>query len=279
MFDKKDKRICAVVVIYQPNLRDLENIKKFSTFVEKVYIVDNSEEKVTDLEICSSERFVYLFVGYNSGFGPGYNIGCKQALLDGFQFALTMNPDSELIESNFDRFVSQVDILKDAAIIAPQYIFGRGKKYIEKDSVNFVDFAMTSGSITNLEILSKLGWFEESFFIDGEDYDYCLRAWENGYKCYETHFYAIIHNPGIEKTSRFFHLKYGYFSPLRAYYQSRNMRELIRRHKKKRFFLLLFMCWKYFKILFFFDDKRAFKDMWRKGKRDYKQRRFGEYKQ
>ncbi len=50
-------------------------------------------------------------------------------------------------------------------------------------SPNYVltDSVITSGSLYNMAIMSKLGPFKDEFFIDGVDIEYCWRALANGY--------------------------------------------------------------------------------------------------
>jgi rhamnosyltransferase len=60
---------------------------------------------------------------------------------------------------------------------------------------------ISSGSIFSMDILKKVGFHDHSYFVDGVDYEFCLRLKKNGYRIDNHHFAGIDHYSlqGIEK--------------------------------------------------------------------------------
>ena len=48
-------------------------------------------------------------------------------------------------------------------------------KYLDKNVID-VKLLRNSGIIFLLDHLKHINWFDTSFFVDGVDYDFCLRA-------------------------------------------------------------------------------------------------------
>ena len=90
-------KIAAVVILYNPELSILENIKSYIDQVEKLYVVDNSEASNESLiqEIKSFSKIEYIPNKYNIGIAAALNIGARKAIEEGFDYLLTMDQDSE----------------------------------------------------------------------------------------------------------------------------------------------------------------------------------------
>jgi rhamnosyltransferase len=85
--------------------------------------------------------------------------------------------------------------------------------------------AITSGNIINLAVWKKIGYFNEKLFIDGVDWDYCIRLQQEGYKIVrfnnimlEHHLGSTVQHKNIFKKDITIHQHNG----LRRYYMTRN---------------------------------------------------------
>src|SRR5574344_968134 len=93
--------VVAVVVWYNPDEKNRVNITSYIPFVEKAYIIDNSENDnskyLTDIPL--SERIVYIPNFNNYGIATAQNMACKKAYEEGYSWALLMDQDSYFVDS------------------------------------------------------------------------------------------------------------------------------------------------------------------------------------
>lgn len=269
-------QLSCVVVLYNPTIENINGIKSYLYLADYSVIIDNSDNGADNSDYFKNCLNVcYVNLKENKGLGYALNIGCKEAIKKGFKYVITMDQDSVLSEQGFELYKLSILNYPNAALISPQYIIDRKKSITFQNKIDEIDWTMQSASIFNLEILSKLNFFNAEFFIDVIDYEYCLRAKQNGYLVLKYFNYAIKHNPAITKRISLLDLGYGYCSPLRIYYQSRNLRYLKKQyHYHKITFVLLI---KYLKILLLFDNKKQFFKMWNRGKKDFKNNKLGKF--
>ena len=58
---------------------------------------------------------------------------------------------------------------------------------------------LASFFLTRKTLLDKLNWFDEDYFLDGEDIDLCWRIKEDGWKIYYYPKVSIVHMKGATK--------------------------------------------------------------------------------
>lgn len=186
MEERRD--ICAGVVTYHPDIRLLEaNLEALIPQVSMVYVVDNGSENVADVRsyvegkpelrlICNSE---------NVGIAKALNQLCTAAKQDGYAWILTMDQDS-LPASDMVKWLSTYTDNSVYGIIAPRVEFRDGDTLIlstkdgDKDTVE-ISACITSGSLTRIEAWEKVGGFDEWFFIDRVDNEFCTHLQTGGY--------------------------------------------------------------------------------------------------
>ena len=191
--------ICAVVVWYNPDSSFVENILSYSSYCEKVYIVDNS---ISDNAVlCSKiQNAVYIPNFDNFGIAKALNQGCEKALSDGFEWCMTMDQDSSWEKEMLCRYISFCDECKSEKNVsfAPSFTNKSGTEII---SVNKV---ITSGNIINLEAINLEAWknvgkFYEPFFIDEVDFEFCYRLREHNYEITQICSIHMNHHLGTGK--------------------------------------------------------------------------------
>lgn len=267
-------KVGCVVVLYNPSDENIKNIVEYSDMFDVVIAVDNSSTEEAASMLCG-DNIEYVSLHENKGLGYALNHGCKILKERGYTYAVTMDQDSVLKKEGFKGYIEAIKKYDNAALMCPQYNIERKGQVVKQDKVEEVTWTMQSASIFNLDIWEELGCFDDTLFIDTIDYDYCLKAKRHGYAVLKNYSYIIDHEPAITKYTKLFKIGYGYCSPLRIYYQSRNLRELNRRYKYWKIKFILFV--KYLKITFLFDNKKEFKAMWKRGKEDFKRNIFGKY--
>lgn len=266
-------KIAIVIVLYNPNQGDLENVLLNSTYGDIVIVIDNSvgAESYVDFFKTKSDKIMYIRNYNNGGLTGALNRACRLAYELGYEYCITFDQDSRIIEKGFTNYIEKA-ISVNVAIVSPQYIIDRKHDIKLRDGFCDTIFTLQSASVFNLELLNKLGYFDENMYLDCTDYEYCLRVHRAGYKTLVYNGYAINHKPGITKTT-IFGFKYGYCSPIRIYYQIRNLKYLYKKYKYWKIRLILF--YKFIKIIIFFNDKKDYLKMWRKARHDFKNNKFG----
>ena len=283
-----NKTACAVIW-YNPSLTEIQNITTYSSFFEKVYIVDNSDSDNKELaeKITNS---VYIPNGKNLGIAAATNTGCQKAYNDGFELCMTMDQDSTWDADFLELYLKKTaeNQSDQTAVFAPAMkvssdsfsIIGDIKRFFIKEKPlpdeQFVETVISSGNIINLKIWEKIGKFTEKLFIDEVDFDFCFRLVLSGYKILKFNYIFFNHTLGIPKKSLFplTHSHHG----KRCYYISRNKRYIIAQYPefaRKYNYSLILKLFLLGKILTLqFDDAGYII----RGKKDYRNNIFGEYK-
>ncbi|MBN2676306.1 MAG: glycosyltransferase, partial [Alphaproteobacteria bacterium] len=225
-----DNSLAATVILYNPDIPVLSNILSYLDYVKRIYVIDNSDIKNTlILELLSSyPKIVYIDNDGNQGIAHALNRGADAAILEGFEWLLTMDQDSSFdsimltqyfhcwknhLHKNHIAVFSPVHtILEDHSLSSPSC------DTIQKLHV------MTSGNILNLKIFQDLKGFNEALFIDEVDHEYCLRSNLKGYSILEFPNISLRHNLG-EPVLIYRHgqtIESSTHSPKRFYYIARN---------------------------------------------------------
>ncbi len=173
---------------YQPDIQLLEdNLKALVPQVAQVFLVDNGSSNRSELEGCVS-RYPTVRVIYNPenfGIARALNQLCGLAKESGNQWILTMDQDSICKQDMVAHLVRYCGD-KTIGIIAPRVEFWDGDKLItstkdgDKNIVN-ISACITSGSLTNIEAWGQVGGFDEWYFIDLVDDEFCTHLIASGY--------------------------------------------------------------------------------------------------
>ncbi|OCB78712.1 hypothetical protein [Flavobacterium crassostreae] len=224
--------IAACVIVYHPNQEELQNLSTYASKVNKVYVYDNTEASACAfLRDQNNPKMVYYSDLENKGLSVRLNQACQQALADGFDFLLTMDQDSSFITANLDRYFEDITNFPNKETVG---LFNL--QYSDKNLVvdprevlsQEVPTVITSGSVINLKNYTQIGGFDENLFIDGVDFDYCLAALKNGFKCIEFKNNYFKHRIGNKIKRRSFKTLYlvskekHLHAPIRLYYMIRN---------------------------------------------------------
>jgi rhamnosyltransferase len=189
----------------------------------------------------------------NLGIAAALNQGLAALRGQGFAWCLTMDQDSlaapDLVACLWQRVARSGDPAR-IALVAPNVADAGmpegSRRWLSLEPVWGVGFrrlpcsreglsqvvAITSGSLTNLEVWEALGGFDGELFIDYVDTDYCLRAVRAGYRVEVECGARLEHRVGSKTRHRWwrFTLTPTHHSPLRRYYLCRNRLRMVRRH-------------------------------------------------
>ena len=213
-------KIAGVVIWYNPTSECLENIKTYIDKIEKLYIIDNSNENNEDLfkNYFFSKKLKYIPFLKNMGVAVALNIGFNYAIKEGYDWILSMDQDSKF-KSDITFLIDYVKKIEDytIALVAPSY-------NVNGEIIQNTSRIMTSGSIINLSIYLKLGCFLEKLFIDEVDHEMCYRMILHKFKIIQLKDVVLEHRLGTTEVKKIFRKKYlvTNHSFLRRYYMARN---------------------------------------------------------
>jgi rhamnosyltransferase len=216
-------KLSAVVVFYKPSKDNISNIDNYIKEVDKLYVVDNTDDDVTRME--STDKIKYIKLGDNKGIAYALNVGAKKAIDDGYKYLLTLDQDSKM---NADILKQMKDYLKHnkdkkVGLISPYQDIDANDDKSNKEVEDMIE-VMTSGNIIDLEAYQIIGGFKDWLFIDCVDTDYCMNLHKHGYKVLRLNNVVMKHELGNLVVHKLFGKEYPCYNhnPMRRYYIVRN---------------------------------------------------------
>lgn len=222
-------KIAAVVILYNPAHDVAKNIQSYFGAIDKLYIVDNSLKAASQVRetFINQKNVVYLHDGENKGIAARLNQVIKLAKEDGYDWLLTMDQDSFFEKGEFNNYLHCCENFDRKETVSMFGIFfsESAGHSTDCDFIN-VKHLITSGTLMNLKLNEYIGEFDENFFIDEVDFEYCLRSVSVGFKIIQFSNIFLNHSLGEvsyhrsfknnKTTQRVLH------SPERLYYITRN---------------------------------------------------------
>lgn len=236
----KEERVCAGVVTYNPNLDLLEqNLNSLYPQVAEVFVVDNGSNNKESLNTLLS-NYNNLRVCWNSknyGIAQALNLLCALACKCGYSWIVTMDQDSvcdgSMIQYLAEYLSPRYGILAPCVVFKDEGVVIHAVKNHKDQETSKISACITSGSLTNLDAWKSVGGFDEWFFIDHVDNEFCTHIIQKGYEIVRIN-KAKLHQRAGEM--RYIKLPHGkilllpYYSPLRNYYICRNTIYYIRKY-------------------------------------------------
>lgn len=237
---------CAAgIVLYNPEINRLrKNLDAICNQVEYVYCYNNGLQNASEVisMLDSYKNLRLIGTGTNVGIATALNNIVKEAEKDGNDWILTLDQDSVSCANMIVAF-SELTSEKNVAIICPVIEDIRRKNEkpaVAENTINDVDFCITSGSFMNIQKTLEIGGFDEWLFIGLVDNEICYRIKLNGYRIIRNNAVILNHELGELTPSKFenIYLKLGNVlhnetikklsykrkvNPMRLYYATRNM--------------------------------------------------------
>ena len=218
-------KIAVVLVNYNGKeiLADcIESLKCNSENDIDILVVDNGSEDNSMESIESRYWFVHTeYLGRNMGFGSGCNRGMEISFLNGAQYVLLLNTDTEIEKGMISELLKHCDdntlaiprIYKDKADKDGSLWYSGGNINFETadvdqtlypyDSQNGannmpkeVGFATGCCMMISKVIWEKTGGFDEGYFLYYEDADFCMRLRKCGIRILYVPKAALWHKVG-----------------------------------------------------------------------------------
>lgn len=220
------EKIIAGIVAFNPEIKRFDqNIKSISKQVSKVIIIDNFSKNVNEIEekINKLDNIALIKNKKNEGIAFGLNKIMDLSQEEDADWVLTLDQDS-IAPTNLIKKLMQYKE-KDIAILCPYILDINRDNDNPKDEFNYVDRAITSGSLTRVSAWKDVNGFDELMFIDGVDFDFSDRLVKKGWKIKQVNSVQLIHEIGKISIKKFFGISIivRNHSAFRKYYISRNI--------------------------------------------------------
>lgn len=213
------KKFAIGFILYNPKDLTIERLRKIAPLGYTIYIFDNSVNYSPLLELlCEFPNVKYCSLGFNAGIGLAMRWLALTSLRNGFNSILYFDQDTAF---NIDTLNYIENFNNDI------YLFGtcNGRNFLSltfRDRINrpegkilgvfgtdikLVNFTISSGTLFNLISLRSIDFHDRNLFIDGVDYEICLKARNNNLIVGE-----ISNVPGLDHTSEQADEYYSWFS-------------------------------------------------------------------
>ena len=230
------KKILAIVISYYPE-KDLlvSNINSFIDYVDKVIIWENTPfEERLKYRFYNHENVEYCGDELNS-ISHALNYGWRYAKDNHYDYLLTMDQDSQWGDG-FGRYL-------ECTVLDPDAPIGLWGPVVNNFNKGIADYEetenlITSGMLMPIDIVDRIGGWNEFFTIDSVDTEFCLRAWSKGIPVYQINKCNLNQRFGLPKLASFMGHKVDLRndSPLRLYNIYRNFLILSRLFPKRKTF-------------------------------------------
>ena len=215
--------LAACVILYNPDDSVIDNVLSYAGFVEKIFLIDNSDKSNSVIDSLINEGVEYIKLEQNFGIAFALNRACERAMSQGFSWILTMDQDSSIDGSVFFPILQ---LNKDIAPLFAASFKGTKGRWIKRydDNFNEIHFTITSGNVLNLDVWRSVGGFDDSLFIDEVDHDMCMKIRNQGGKILTTIVPCLNHTIGVVIDRKNIGNSKTRFrpQPFRCYYQVRN---------------------------------------------------------
>ena len=231
------------MVVYSPDSTLEQNIRALLNEVARLVVVDNCSEPSVRSRVAAlaaSCNFEVIWNKENIGLAAGLNTGIRCALAnEQYQWIATFDQDSRVFPGFSTTMLAAqaaCPFRDKVALIAPHHVpsLEFGDETLPRGGLQFkeIKVALQSGSLFSRAAFKDVGLFDEAFFIDYVDFEFCLRLRRHGFRLIKATEAPIYHRVGTPTHHRFLGMSCTVFnhSPLRRYYAARNRLRVYRRY-------------------------------------------------
>ena len=180
-------------IVYGPENSFYDRLKLLAASGLSVYVYDNSPGiKQTHLVSKALQNCTYITSGDNDGLGVGLEKIASTAQQDGFEGLLFFDQDTDFSLTTLafvEHFYETNSDFLRSYYSAICFSSQQNKQLGNDGDIEDADLIISSGSLFILQNLKKMHWHNASFFVDGVDYEFCLRSRIYGYRigrCFNT---------------------------------------------------------------------------------------------
>ncbi len=204
----------AVIILNYNSFDDTFNLIKSIEEYDSglcIIVVDNASEIEERQKLSAiQDRCVLILLDENGGYAAGNNVGIKKAIELGYDTFLIANSDTYLLSRHAIRDCYTYMKKNNIGILGPRMInesgedisgcikvdkYGRTKHWLTDEITECM--SITGAFIfIDKQVINKIGFMREFYFLYREETDYCVRAYENQLKIVFYPCITIVHKEG-----------------------------------------------------------------------------------
>lgn len=231
--------VCAIIVTYHPGPDLIHNVSLLSPQVDAIVVVDNASSGASldrINELSRQSRCTVIRNERNLGMAAALNIGFRFAIERGYEWIVTFDQDSTVLEGFIEALLNTARISVGTAIVCPTYMDQVSHRVMQmpRTSSGELMTTMTSGSMMHRSTYERAGPFDERLYIDSVDNEYCLRVRSMGLRLLQSDGAVLLHSLGRLTVHRFLGttLSTTNHSAARRYYITRNRLFVLSRYRR-----------------------------------------------
>lgn len=173
-------------VLYNPRKNALDNISsaKRNGYIPVVYVNEVNADIIDELR---DMEVVILGDNQNVGLGKAFKAFEVWADKNGVRKFIYFDQDTKVFESTWE----VLDSLSDEAFMDRHV----GLVFFSPNKLQRSSLVISSGCVFLIDTLRKIGLHDDSFFVEGVDYEFCLRLHHLKYRIH------TVYTPGIDHDS------------------------------------------------------------------------------
>lgn len=232
-------KLGVIIILYHPELAHITAlVDALCAAGVSVVLVDNSPKP---LDVTLPGGCHYLHFPDNVGIAKAQNQGLLHLQERQFTHGILLDQDSQLDLNMIERLCGHFSALErrydNVAALGPTIYCAFSdapvKPVVQRpqpvsDNLVKIRQIIASGMMLSLSALKQIGLKEEALFIDGVDHEWCWRAQSKGFFIYQARDVEMPHRQG-DARKKVLGITFKIGSPVRLYYQARNILLLVRR--------------------------------------------------
>jgi len=248
-----EPKVSIVILNYNGARDTVECLKSLEELTYKnfeIILVDNNShsDDIALINKTLNDRFKPIIVNdANKGFAGGNNVGIRQAIKNNSEFILLLNNDTIVKPEFLTKLIEKTSISSQIGIFTPKIMYfsnpnliwsagckisklrssGFPLSYKKSTSYGNDDKYCTCATgccmLINRDVIDKIGFLDEKYFLYLEDTDYSYRVIKSGYKIYYVSNSIIYHkvSSSTQKDNLFVPIYYSIRN--RLYFSKKNL--------------------------------------------------------
>ena len=228
-------KVQCVVPLYYPSQSVWERWIRWAPNVDCLMLFDNTPS-AKDQPSPTGElpgNVTYATAGTNRGVATAFNQAALLAKHEKCTHLLTFDQDSEpavdFVATLYGALTAEEWV--QTGLVGPQHT-REDIALMARAGATPVEWLMSSGCLVNLEAWRAVGGYNEQFFMDHVDTDFCLKLRRAGYRVMLCNSVVMPHRLGASRVHVFFGWRFlvNHHPPARRYTMARNTISLCRLH-------------------------------------------------
>jgi len=222
-----------IILVNWNGMRDtlecLQSLEQVSYSKFKILVVDNASSDGSVEEISKQyPKVEFICNKENLRFAGGNNVGIEYALKQKAEYVLLLNNDTTVEKNFLSELVNAFENNANVGIAGAKIFYfsdkkriwyaggrvnlktgitsHRGIRHIDNEQFNKTeetDYITGCCMLLKREVIDEVGMLDESYFIYGEDADWCLRAKKVGYKLLYVPSAIVYHKVSVSSGGHF----------------------------------------------------------------------------